>query len=156
HGLRNAVDVDELLDQLFAAFLVVAASAAIVTPAAPATAALAAPTATAAARSTLALLFLGRSGLDRRLDGFGLVRLLFVLHSSQLQAAFAGSVGEGLHPAMEQEAATVEHDARHAGLLRPLRERLADGRSAVLGRAGLGLEILVEARGGSQRPPRSI
>src|SRR4029079_1703627 len=63
-------------------------------------------------------------------------------------SAFAGSVGEGLHPAMEKEAATVEHDLAHAGLLRALGERLADGGSAVLGRAGLALEIIVQGRGG--------
>src|SRR5262249_12729787 len=50
HSLRDAIDVDELLDQLLAALLVIAAPATIVTTAASATAALAAPAATTAAR----------------------------------------------------------------------------------------------------------
>src|SRR5689334_6107755 len=44
----------------------------------------------------------------------------------ELQSAFAGSVGEGLHPAVEQEAATIENDGRNAGLLGTLGNGLAD------------------------------
>jgi hypothetical protein len=80
--------VDELLDQLLAAFLVVTTPATIVTaPTAAATVTAAtASTATTATRATalrlLGLLLLRGSGLDRRLDGFGLVGLLvLVLHS---------------------------------------------------------------------------
>src|SRR3954451_8577704 len=62
----------------------------------------------------------------------------------ELQSAFAGSVGEGLHPAMEEEAAAVEHDPRNARLPGALGERLADLRRTVLGRAGLALEVLVQ------------
>src|SRR4051812_2853426 len=69
----------------------------------------------------------------------------------ELQSAFARSVGEGLHPAMEEEAAAVEHDARHAGLLGALGERLADGSSAVLRSAGRTLDVLVQARSRGQR-----
>src|SRR3954453_2157102 len=69
----------------------------------------------------------------------------------ELQSAFARRVGEGLHPAMEEEAATVEHDARHAGLLGALGERLADGSSAVLRSAGRTLDVLVQARSRGQR-----
>src|SRR4051812_37345534 len=69
----------------------------------------------------------------------------------ELQSAFAGSVGEGLHPAMEQEAATVEHDRRHTCSLGALGERLAYDRSAVLGGAGLALEVLVQRRSGRER-----
>ena len=43
---------------------------------------------------------------------------------------------------MEQEAAAIEHDLRHAGLLGALGERLADGRGAVAGGAGLALKSL--------------
>ena len=49
---------------------------------------------------------------------------------------------------MEEEAATVEHDLADAGLLRALGERLADRRGAILGRAGLALEVLVQGRSG--------
>src|SRR6185295_683265 len=62
----------------------------------------------------------------------------------ELQSAFAGSVGEGLHPAMEQEAATVEHDLADARLLGALGKRLADRGGAILGRSRLALDVLVE------------
>src|SRR4051812_21398017 len=74
----------------------------------------------------------------------------------ELQSAFAGSVGEGLDPAMEQEAATVEHDRRNASLLRALCNRLANGSRAVAGRAGRGLEVLVEAGGRDKRLAGSV
>src|SRR6185369_15678121 len=69
----------------------------------------------------------------------------------ELQSAFAGSVGEGLHPAMEQEAAAVEHDARYAGFLRALGERLADRGRALARSPGLALQILVQARSRGDR-----
>jgi hypothetical protein len=85
--------VDELLAQLLAAFLVVTAPTAIVTPAASAT--VAAATATAAARTArtastglllfgllrLLLLRLRGSCLGRLLGDFGFVLLVLVLHS---------------------------------------------------------------------------
>src|SRR4029079_17660543 len=74
----------------------------------------------------------------------------------ELQSAFACSVGEGFHPAMEEEAAAVEDDLRHAGLLGALGERLADLRGTILGRAGLALEVLVQGRGRSERRARRI
>src|SRR5829696_7764399 len=74
----------------------------------------------------------------------------------ELQSAFAGSVGEGLHAAMEQEATTVEDDARHAGGLGALGQGLAHRRSAVLRRAGLALQVLVEGRGSGQRHAGSV
>src|SRR6185503_11747226 len=89
----------------------------------------------------------------------GSVAVSFVWFSScilELQSAFAGSVGEGLHPAMEEEAAAVEHDLADAGLLRPVRERLADCSGAILGRARLALDFLVERRGGGQRLARAV
>src|SRR6185295_7047486 len=101
HRLRDAVDVDELLDQLLATFLVVTATATVVTaPTATATIATTASTAaTRSARTTalrllrlglglLGLLLLGlsrgRFGNRCRLDhvGVGFVALLvLVLHS---------------------------------------------------------------------------
>src|SRR5690349_6558899 len=57
---------------------------------------------------------------------------------------------------MEQEAAAVEHDLRHTGLLGALGQRLADSGSAVPGRAGLALDVLVEARGRCQRLASSV
>src|SRR5690242_10794900 len=74
----------------------------------------------------------------------------------ELQSAFARGVGEGLHPAMEQEAATIEHHGRNAGLLGALGKRLADCGSAVAGRPSLDLEVLVEAGGGDERLARSV
>src|SRR6476620_11702151 len=68
----------------------------------------------------------------------------------ELQSAFAGSVGERLHPAMEQEAATIEHDRRDARLLGALGNGLANRRGAVLRGAGLTLEVLVQRRGRSE------
>src|SRR5206468_656975 len=64
HGLGDAVDVDELLDQLFAAVVVAATSAATVVAASAATAAIApaaptAATAAAAASRTAAVRLLG-------------------------------------------------------------------------------------------------
>ena len=97
----------------------------------------------------------GRRRFCRRSLGRSLVGVFLVSHL-KLQPAFAGSFGEGLDPAMEQEAAAVEHDARHAGLLGPLGQRLADGGSAVAGRRGLALQLLVERRGGGQRLARRI
>src|SRR5690349_19106325 len=57
---------------------------------------------------------------------------------------------------MEQEAATVEHHGRHAGLLGALGNRLADGSRAVLGGAGLALDVLVQARSRSERLARRV
>src|SRR6185437_14370814 len=73
-------------------------------------------------------------GLGRHFGGFSF------LHHLKLQSAFAGSVGEGLHPAMEQKAATVEHDRGDARLLRAIGNCLANGGSAVLGGVRLALE----------------
>src|SRR6476469_3908662 len=64
----------------------------------------------------------------------------------ELQSAFACSVGEGFHPAMEQEAAAIEHDLADTDLLGALGESLADGRRTIAGRAGLALEVLVQGR----------
>src|SRR3954468_9493765 len=57
---------------------------------------------------------------------------------------------------MEQEAATVEYDLADTGLLGALSERLADGRCAIPGRAGLALDVLVERRGRGERHARGI
>src|SRR3954452_7255735 len=157
HGLRNAVDVDELLDELLAAFLVVAASTTVVataTTASAVTAATAASAATAAARSAGLRLpddsSIGRQFGLRLLGAFlSDFRRFSLLYHLELQSAFAGSVGEGLYTAMEEEAAAVEHDLRDAGVLGALGERLADGGSAVLGGARRALEVLVEGRRGS-------
>src|SRR6185295_3158667 len=61
----------------------------------------------------------------------------------ELQAALAGSVGQGLHPAMEHVGAAVEHDLFHAGRHRAFGNQLADG----LGRfdVGAGLERALQA-----------
>jgi len=45
---------------------------------------------------------------------------------SQLKPAFPGAVGERRDPAVVTVAATVEHDARDAGVCRAAREQLAD------------------------------
>ena len=160
HGLGDAVDVDELLDQLLAAVIVAATAA---------TAIVATATrrhdcrghrrhrraATAAARTAaLAGLALGTplrqpeplrpaepaSAASSPLRGgrFDLRGFVFVSHL-ELQSAFAGGIGQGFHPAMEQEAAAVEHDRRHARLLGALGQGLADLGSAIAGRAGLAL-----------------
>jgi hypothetical protein len=132
--------VDELLDELLAT-LVIAATATPVVPTPSATAAIAI-TATASSASTRRALFLGRSlGNSFGVRFVGLV----LLHHLKLQSAFAGSVGEGLHPAMEQEAAAVEYDLAHAGSLGALCDSLANGSSTVLGRTGLSLQVLVDA-----------
>src|SRR5689334_8935670 len=143
HRLRDAVDVDELFDQLCAAVLAAAtATPPVVTPAATATAtstatAAAATTATATAR-TAAFRAIARSrrfdgsrcfggclsGSGRFSSGFGrsrsfggrsfrrrscfgsgvrCLRGFFFVSHLELQSAFAGSVGEGLHAAMKQE-----------------------------------------------------
>src|SRR5258706_184761 len=57
---------------------------------------------------------------------------------------------------MEHEAATIEHDLRHAGLFGALGERLANRGSTVPGRAGLALHFLVEGRRGGNRLARQI
>src|SRR6185503_7974191 len=72
HGLRHAVDVDELLDQLLATVLVVTTTTTVVTTATTATITAATPASTAGTASTAAasarrLAFsLNRSGLSRR------------------------------------------------------------------------------------------
>src|SRR6185312_13616557 len=151
HGLGHAVDVDELLDQLLAAIVVAAAPATVVAPATAAAVSAATPTSAAAATTAAtARLPLLDSRRFRRSFGLRLLgaflshfRGFSLLHHLELQSAFAGSVGEGLHPAMEEEAAAVEHDLADAGLLRPVRARLA-------------LDFLVERRGGGQRLARAV
>ena len=167
HGLRDAVDVDELLDQLLAAFVVAATAAATVVATATAAATIVAATAATAAtdraghglaalRQPLGCGGSSRSGFGRGAStgrsrrGFDLRGFVFVSHL-ELQSAFAGGIGQGLHPAMEQEAATVEHDRGHAGLLGALGQGLADLGRAVAGRAGLALDVLVQGRSRDQR-----
>jgi glucans biosynthesis protein len=73
--------------------------------------------------------------------------------SSEFEAALAGRVGQGLHPAMIAIAAAVEHDVLDAGLDGALGHQLADLHGCVLVAAALdpGLEILVETRSRGQR-----
>ena len=52
---------------------------------------------------------------------------------------------------MEQEAATVEHDCDTPAFLARSASVLPTGGRAVLGRAGLALEILVQGRGRGER-----
>src|SRR6185437_9224584 len=166
HGLRHAVDVDELLDQLLAALVVAAASATIVATPTAATVTTAAPASTAAATAaarTARLPLPGSAGLDGRNLGLRLLgaflshfRRFCLLHHLKLQSAFAGSVGEGLHPAMEQEPAAIEHDRRHSRLLCTIGDRLAHRSGTVLGGVRLALELLVESRGCGERLARGI
>ena len=147
HRLRDAVDVDQLLDQLLAAVIVAATAAtaivatATVAAATIVAAAAGAATATAAARAAASGRSAGAAGAGfagaagfgfGAAGGFGsgvgdLRGFVFVSHL-ELQSAFAGGIGQGLHPAMEQEAAAVEHDAADAGLLGALGKGLADRR----------------------------
>src|SRR5207302_10849354 len=112
-------------DQLLATVVVAAAAAAaapIVTPPTIAAAAIAATPSSAATRTArTAARVLGRRSFGRSLRslsfglrrsfgdcglgrlGSGLVGLLVLVLHLKLQSAFAGSVGEGLDPAMEQE-----------------------------------------------------
>src|SRR3569623_792838 len=121
HRLRNAIDVDQLLDQLFAAVVVAGAATtaivpatAAVTAAAIAAAAARAATATAATRAAL----LRGTGVRRgRLRDRRVRRLVgFVSHSLELHSGFARGVGQRLDAAMVEEAATVEDALLDAGL----------------------------------------
>src|SRR5215468_1826672 len=73
-------------------------------------------------------------------------------NSSERQAALAGGSGQRSNAAVILIAAAVEHDVLDAGGDRTLGDQLADGRGRILVRAGLelGLEALVERRGGRQ------
>src|SRR5262245_57205932 len=66
----------------------------------------------------------------------------------ELQAALAGGVGQGLHPAMKQIGAAVEHDFLDAGGDRPRGDQLAHFHRRSLVGAGLelALEVVVDAR----------
>ena len=125
HRLGDAVDVDELLDQLLAA--VVVAATAATTIVATATAAATIVTAAAAATATAATRTAAASSRRRsRFGGSGFARsrgsaprrrlrpagFRFRQPSLELQSAFAGGIGQRLDAAMEQEAAAVEHDLR--------------------------------------------
>src|SRR3569623_2236853 len=154
HRLRNAIDVDQLLDQLFAAAVAAGAAptaivpaTAAVTAAAIAAAAARAATASAATRAALLRGTGVRRGrlLDRRvrrLVGFG-------SHSLELQSGFARGVGQRLDAAMVEEAATVEDDLLDAGLHRGFRHALADrGRGVDVGARGAA-HVLFQGRGRS-------
>src|SRR3990172_2392293 len=68
--------------------------------------------------------------------------------SLERQAAGAGGLGQGLHPAMKQIAAAVEHDLLDPGGKRPLGDQPADfgGRRDVRPRLQAALQPLVDAR----------
>src|SRR5690606_3080010 len=123
---RDAVDGDDVLD-VIGRVVAVAAPATAAPPAAgtaPATTAAAPPAAATAAATAAAAapaaapLLVGRRGRRRADRNGGVARLadrrkLLVTHL-ELQSAFAGAVGDGLHATMVTVAAAVEHHLRDA------------------------------------------
>src|SRR5262249_31601814 len=108
HHLGDAIDADELLDK----FAVLAVAAAIAVSRA-------AIAATASAARAVAAAFAARS----RATGF---RGCHVSSFLEGEAALAGGVGQGLHPAMEDVAAAVEHHGLDARGDRALGDQLAN------------------------------
>jgi hypothetical protein len=162
--LRNAVDVDELFDQLFATIVVSAAiiatstvvavaSATVVTTAGSAAIAAGTTTTGTAAWATSARSFCrcrsacvgSRSCLD----------FVFVSHL-EFQSACACTFGERFHAAVEQETTTIENNVRYARCLCTFSDSLADCRCCVDRRAGCCARIFFEARCGSDRGPCGI
>src|SRR5690242_946618 len=88
-------------------------------------------------------------GREGRSPADGVVAMLPFL---EIEAARAGGVGQGLHPAMKEIAAAIEDDGGDAGGLGALGEELADGFRRFLVGAGLAAaQRLIEGRCRGQR-----
>lgn len=147
--LRDAVDVHQLLDQLFAAIVRTRTTATIVTTATTAiatttvatgaaatvaagatTTATAAATRTTTATAAVALVsgalghVLSRDVLCGRLGCDYRWRVVFVSHVLELQSGFARGIGKSLHATVVEEAAAIEHDLGHARCLAASATRL--------------------------------
>jgi hypothetical protein len=149
HGLGDAVDMNQLLDQLLTAFILIVA--AIITTAATAT--VTATTATIATPATTSTtLPLGRSS---SLDSFrraGCLVFDLICHL-ELQSGFARGISKRLDATVEKETAAIEHDFGNAGLARLLSNALADLSRRIPRGAVLALHALIDGRGGSDRTP---
>jgi hypothetical protein len=156
HRLRNAVDVNQLLDQLFAA-VIVTRTAIVATTTIATTLAIVTATTAAAAIAASATLTLWRSRCCIRSGRLWRTSfdLGFVSHL-ELQSGFARRVGQSLYATMKEKTAAIEHDLRDARLGGALRNALADFGSRVLGRAGLDLAVLVQRRRGCDRAARLV
>src|SRR4051812_46319508 len=84
--------------------------------------------------------------------------MIFPSARSELEAGFASRVAEGLHTAMINVGAAIEHDFGHLGGEAALGDQLADGGSCLRGRAVLdrSLDVLVDGRGLGERTARSV
>ena len=75
---------------------------------------------------------------------------------SELEAGFAGGIGERLDPPVVPEPGSVEDDALDAGGLGPLGDEPADDRGLLrLGLLGAA-KLLLDGRGGRQRAPGRV
>src|SRR5229473_2000588 len=77
---------------------------------------------------------------------------------SEIEPAFAGSIGQGLDPAVIEIGAAVEHDPLDPGRLGALGEQFADRARRPFISAGLQvrLEAGIEGRGRGERAPGQI
>src|SRR3569833_90695 len=77
---------------------------------------------------------------------------------SELEAGFAGGVGQSLHPAVVKIATTIEDHFLDLGRLAALGDQLADGLGCILRTAALDrtLDVLVQARRRCQRTARRV
>src|SRR3954465_9737349 len=75
---------------------------------------------------------------------------------SELEAGFAGGIGERLDPPVVPEPGSIEDDALDASGFCPLCDQLPDGRSLLgLGLRGA-LQLLLDRRGGGERRARRV
>ena len=143
NSFGNAVDVDELFDQLFATFFGTATVVTTTTVAiAATTATIVTTTATTAPTTTIGRIrsrCCGFGGSSAALD-FG-----FVSHL-ELQSAFACRVSQCFYATMEQETPTVEHDLGYASLLGTLGDSLAHQNRCVEVCTRLGARVLFDGR----------
>src|SRR6185312_7538183 len=147
HDLGDAVDADELLDELalLALVPVAVAAAAIAGTARPAGAARAAGSAPAAAWGPCPATWGPCHDAPNP--------------SLEVEAALAGGIGQGLDPAMKEIPAAVEDHGLDAGCQRPAGNQLADRGGGVLvgaAREPARAQLLVEARRRGQRMPLRI
>jgi hypothetical protein len=155
HRFRDAIDMDELFNQLFATLFSALATTVITTPAIAITATASTTACTIAAATSATAT--GATTLGSRLGGcsfnsdFSALVFGFVSHLSELQSALAGRLSKRFHTPVIQKTSAIEHNLGYASFLGAFGNRLAHRSCGIHRRAGFGTRIFFERRGRNHR-----
>jgi hypothetical protein len=150
YGLGNAVDVNQLFNQLFTLLFSGTTTTVITTATVVAITATTTTVSTTATTAATATTFGCRSASVSGDDGFTALSFCFLRHL-ELQSAFAGTIGERLDTPVEQETTTIEHDPGYTRSLGTFCNRLTNSGCGVTGCTRIAADILFKRRGGSHR-----